>query len=60
MRVPNVYLQPLLLMGLSMTAAAASWTFSDATVSVSSKGAGVGGGVKEKYAKGHCLCLGSC
>lgn len=33
----------------SAVSAAASWTFEDATLTVSGKGAGVGGGVKEKY-----------
>jgi oligosaccharyltransferase complex subunit delta (ribophorin II) len=31
------------------TAAASSWGFTDATVSVQTKGAGVGFGLKEKY-----------
>jgi hypothetical protein len=33
------------------TAAASSWGFTDATVSVQTKGAGVGSGLKEKYSE---------
>ena len=32
-------------------ASAASWGFDDATITVQGKGAGVGGGLKEKYDK---------
>lgn len=39
----------LLLAGAPSLVAAASWGFSDATISVQSKGAGVGGGLKEKW-----------
>lgn len=38
----------LLALALSV-ANAASWGFEDATLSIQSKGAGVGGGIKEKY-----------
>ena len=34
---------------LQLAAAASSWGFSDATVSITSKGSGVSGGLKEKY-----------
>jgi hypothetical protein len=33
----------------SSALAASSWTFDDATLTIQGKGAGVGGGVKEKY-----------
>lgn len=33
----------------SVVLAASSWSFDDATLTVQGKGAGVGGGVKEKY-----------
>lgn len=39
----------LLALVLPSAAAAAGWGFGDATLSIQSKGAGVGGGVKEKY-----------
>ena len=39
----------LLLSSAIITCAAASWGFTDATVSIQGKGTGVGGGVKEKY-----------
>lgn len=44
---------PLLsLLSLAYTAnAASSWSFEDATLTVQGQGAGVGGGVKEKYAQ---------
>ena len=38
----------LSLLSLSSVALAASWSFEDATLTVSGKGSGVGGGVKEK------------
>lgn len=39
----------ILLLSLGSTAlAASSWTFDDATLTIQGKGAGVGGGVKEK------------
>lgn len=43
------------LAALSVSSAvhAASWTFEDATLTVQGKGAGVGGGVKEKYDNHH-------
>ncbi|KAK4574339.1 hypothetical protein LTR86_002101 [Recurvomyces mirabilis] len=45
------------LSALSFTSAciAASWTFEDATLTVQGKGAGVGGGVKEKLSPGSPL-----
>jgi oligosaccharyltransferase complex subunit delta (ribophorin II) len=43
-------LQLLLLLSSAVHIyAAASWGFTDATVSVQGKGTGVGGGLKEKY-----------
>ena len=39
----------LLVCAPALSAAASSWGFTDATVNVQAKGAGVGGGVKEKY-----------
>ena len=48
----------LVLLFLSATniCAAASWSFTDATVSVQGKGTGVGGGFKEKYDLFHGSC----
>lgn len=40
----------LLLCTATLGTAASSWGFDDATVSVQAKGAGVGGGLKEKSA----------
>lgn len=37
-----------LVSALHSTALAASWTFADGSVNVASKGAGVGGGLKEQ------------
>ena len=39
----------LLSVLLQLATAASSWGFSDATVSIASKGSGVSGGLKEKY-----------
>lgn len=50
MRVSLSILPSLLLLGgVSPTLGAPSWGFEDATISVQSKGAGIGGGFKEKY-----------
>jgi oligosaccharyltransferase complex subunit delta (ribophorin II) len=38
----------LVALGASSVSAASGWGFSDATVTVQSKGSGVGGGAKEK------------
>lgn len=38
------------------TAAASAWGFTDATVSVNTKGAGVGAGVKEVYVSCFLRC----
>ena len=38
----------LVALGASEVSAAAGWGFSEATLSVQGKGAGVGGGIKEK------------
>lgn len=43
------FVSSLLLAGASAVSAASSWSFDDATLTVQAKGAGVGGGVKEKY-----------
>jgi oligosaccharyltransferase complex subunit delta (ribophorin II) len=48
MRLSGVVLQAGLLLCTASTTIAASWTFSDATVSVQGKGSGVGAGFKEK------------
>lgn len=48
MRVLNPLLQLAALLAFSQSTLAASWTFSDATVSVQGKGSGVGSGLKEK------------
>ncbi|KAK8214316.1 Oligosaccharyltransferase subunit Ribophorin II-domain-containing protein [Phyllosticta capitalensis] len=42
------FVSSLLLAGASAVSAASSWSFDDATLTVQAKGAGVGGGVKEK------------
>lgn len=42
------FLPSLLLVGASAVSAASSWGFEDATLTVLSKGSGVGGGFKEK------------
>ena len=50
MRFFSSVLPSVLLLGNVGTAlGAASWGFEDATISVQSKGAGIGGGFKEKY-----------
>ncbi|EOD52840.1 putative oligosaccharyltransferase subunit ribophorin ii protein [Neofusicoccum parvum UCRNP2] len=43
------FLPSLLLVGASAVSAASSWGFDDATLTVTSKGAGVGTGLKEKF-----------
>jgi hypothetical protein len=48
MRVLSSFVTSLLLSGATIVSAASSWSFEDATVSVTSKGAGVGGGAKDK------------
>ncbi|KAF2823347.1 hypothetical protein CC86DRAFT_469160 [Ophiobolus disseminans] len=48
MRVLSSFVSSLLLSGATIVSAASSWSFEDATVSVSSKGAGVGAGPKDK------------
>ncbi|EXJ79293.1 hypothetical protein A1O3_08795 [Capronia epimyces CBS 606.96] len=51
MRLQSLLSQAILLVSaLQHGAAAASWTFTDGTVSVAAKGAGVGGGLKETLA----------
>ncbi|KAG9539571.1 hypothetical protein KCU97_g22682, partial [Aureobasidium melanogenum] len=47
MKFPSAIILPLLSLGSGL-AAAASWSFEDATLSIVSKGAGVGGALKEK------------
>lgn len=49
MRLPSQLLSFLLLLCAGTVCVAATWGFEDATVSVNKKGAGVGGGFKEKY-----------
>jgi hypothetical protein len=49
MRVLHSFVSSLVLSGAAIVSAA-SWSFEDATVSITSKGAGVGGGSKEKWA----------
>lgn len=48
MRVLQGFVSSLLLSGAAIVSAASSWSFEDATVTISSKGAGVGGGSKDK------------
>jgi oligosaccharyltransferase complex subunit delta (ribophorin II) len=48
MRVLRSFVSSLLLSSAAIVSAASSWSFEDATVSVTSKGAGVGGGSKDK------------
>lgn len=43
------FLSSLLLVGASAVSAASSWGFDDATLTVNSKGSGVGSSLKEKY-----------
>ncbi|EMD89603.1 hypothetical protein COCC4DRAFT_29929 [Bipolaris maydis ATCC 48331] len=47
MRVIHSFVSSLLLSSAAIVSAASSWSFEDATVSVTSKGAGVGGGSKD-------------
>lgn len=50
MRLQSLASQAFLLFAAIQTGAVAgSWTFADGTVSVAGKGAGVGGGIKQKY-----------
>ena len=48
MRLPGHFLSYSLILCAASLSAAATWGFEDATVSVNKKGAGVGGGFKEK------------
>jgi hypothetical protein len=48
MRVLSSFVSSLLLSSASIVSAASSWSFEDATVSITSKGTGVGGGSKDK------------
>jgi len=48
MRVIHSFVSSLLLSSAAIVSAASSWSFEDATVSVSTKGAGVGGASKDK------------
>ncbi|KAL7779476.1 hypothetical protein CFE70_008980 [Pyrenophora teres f. teres 0-1] len=48
MRVIHSFVSSLLLSSAAIVSAASSWSFEDATVSVSTKGAGVGGAAKDK------------
>ncbi|KAF2031313.1 hypothetical protein EK21DRAFT_99860 [Setomelanomma holmii] len=48
MRVLSSLVSSLFLSGAAIVSAASSWSFEDATVSISTKGAGVGGGSKDK------------
>ncbi|EUC30243.1 hypothetical protein COCCADRAFT_28809 [Bipolaris zeicola 26-R-13] len=47
MRVLHSFISSLFLSSAAIVSAASSWSFEDATVSVTSKGAGVGGGSKD-------------
>lgn len=49
MRLSRQLLSFLLVIYAASISVAATWGFEDATVSVNKKGAGVGGGFKEKY-----------
>lgn len=50
MRLQGLLSQAFLLVSaLTSTSVAASWTFTDGSVNVVAKGAGVGGGLKEQY-----------
>jgi hypothetical protein len=56
MQIRTLLSQTLLLVSaLHSTALAASWTFADGSVNVASKGAGVGGGLKEPYVSKYTL-----
>ena len=48
MRLPSQFLSFILVFCATSLSVAATWGFEDATVSVNKKGAGVGGGFKEK------------
>jgi len=48
MRVLHSFVSSLLFSSAAIVSAASSWSFEDATVSVTSKGAGVGGGSKDR------------
>jgi len=48
MRVIHSFVSSLLLSSAAIVSAASSWSFEDATVSVTTKGAGVGGASKDK------------
>jgi len=48
MRLLHSFVSSLLLSGACVVSAASSWSFEDASVSVQSKGAGVGAGAKDK------------
>lgn len=48
MRVLYSLVSSLLLSGAAIVSAASSWGFEDATISIASKGTGVGGGSKDK------------
>lgn len=50
MQISSSVFVALLSSVLSLVAAASSWGFTEATLSVQSKGQGVGGGLKEKLA----------
>ncbi|KAL0262487.1 hypothetical protein SLS55_001455 [Diplodia seriata] len=43
------FLSSLLLVGASAVSAASSWGFEEATLTITSKGAGIGSGLKEKF-----------
>ena len=49
MRFLHSFLSPLLLSSAFVVSAASSWGFEDATLTIQSKGAGAGGGLREKY-----------
>jgi oligosaccharyltransferase complex subunit delta (ribophorin II) len=55
MKLSFGFVSSLLLSGASI-ASAAAWSFEDATVSVSSKGAGVGGASKDQYVQPDRRC----
>ena len=51
MRFLHSFLSSLLLSSAFVVSAASSWSFEDATLTIQSKGAGAGGGLKDKYAE---------
>ncbi|KAF6227057.1 hypothetical protein HO133_008498 [Letharia lupina] len=55
MRLPNQLLSSLLVLCAASLGVAATWGFEDATVSVNKRGAGVGGGFKEKIGQNKAL-----